>query len=188
MSTETEARNREQLPEVTPEEFLARIHRSCLIDGPRRDALVARFRERNPGRKLTWQHLAELFVRGGLLTHWQVRRLLHNKLDRFFIGRYKLLDHLGSGGMGAVFLAEHTKMNRKVALKILPQQLVENKVYLDAFYRESEALAGLDHPSIVRAYDVNSEGQIHYLAMEYVEGENLEKLAKGGQMPFEAAA
>ncbi|HET6879292.1 MAG TPA: serine/threonine-protein kinase [Pirellulales bacterium] len=130
------------------------------------------------------RHLQE----AGLLTQWQCDKLLEGRHKGFFLGKYKLLDHLGTGGMSAVYLAEHIHMHRRVAIKVLPQQRVRDSSYLARFYREARAAASLDHPNIVRAYDVDNQGDTHYLVMEFVQGHDLQKLVKNqGVLPFELA-
>src|SRR5690606_20911189 len=107
----------------------------------------------------------------------------------FMLGNYKLLDHLGSGGMSNVYLAEHVLMQRMVAIKVLPENRVADSGYLARFHFEGQAVAALDHRNIVRAYDLGSEGRIHYLVMEYVEGSDLAALVeRSGPLPFHAAA
>ena len=130
-------------------------------------------------------HLRE----AGLLTRWQCDKLLAGVYKGFFLGKYKLLDHLGTGGMSAVYLAEHIHMHRRVAIKVLPKQRVHDSSYLARFYREARAAASLDHANIVRAYDVDNQGDTHYLVMEYVQGKDLQRLVKEQKaLGFELAA
>ena len=135
--------------------------------------------------RLVCSRLAE----AGLLTNWQGRQLLEGRHRGFFVGKYKLLDHLGSGGMGNVFLAEHVVMRRRVAIKVLATTRVHDTSYLGRFHREVRAAAALDHPNIVRAFDVGNDGDIHYLVMEYVAGRDLHSIvARDGPLDFVAAA
>ena len=69
-------------------------------------------------------------------------------------------------------------MQRRVAIKVLPPSRVDDTSYLARFHREAQAAAALDHRNIVRAYDVDNEGNIHYLVMEYVEGRDLQQMVK----------
>ena len=112
------------------------------------------------------------------MTRWQVDRLLEGRHKGFFLGKYKLLGLLGTGGMSSVYLAEHVLMQRRVAIKVLPKNRVEDTSYLARFHREARAAAVLDHRNIVRAYDVDNEGSIHYLVMEYVEGRDLQHVVR----------
>jgi serine/threonine protein kinase len=92
------------------------------------------------------------------------------------IREYVLIKQLGQGGMGSVFLARHRRLQRDVALKILPPQLAGDLWYRGRFEREMAAVGGLDHPNLVRAYDAGVEGDHLFLSMEFLEGEDLAKL------------
>jgi hypothetical protein len=94
------------------------------------------------------------------------------------LARYRLLQKLGEGGMGAVWLAYDTKLDRHVALKLLPPQRLHDADAVARFRREAKALAQLSHPGIVQAYDSDAEGGQHFLVMEYVEGLSLARLLK----------
>ncbi|TVS15549.1 MAG: hypothetical protein EA424_15775 [Planctomycetaceae bacterium] len=94
------------------------------------------------------------------------------------LGNYVILDKLGKGGMGLVLKAEHRRMERVVALKILSPKFVRNDDSLRRFQREVKAAARLTHPNIVTAYDADDEGGVHFLVMEYVEGSDLAVLVK----------
>src|ERR1051325_2372463 len=87
------------------------------------------------------------------------------------LGNYRLVDFIDAGGMGAVFLAEHLYLDRKVALKVLSEDLAEDEGFRKRFLRESRLAERLsDHPHVIRVYDAGeSEGRL-YLAMRYVEG------------------
>jgi serine/threonine protein kinase len=127
-------------------------------------------------------------VRDGLITQFQAKQLLAGKHKGFFLGQYKFLDQIGSGGMGAVFLAEHTQMLRRVAIKILPPSKAQNESSLLRFKREAQAIAAVDHPNIVRAFDVGNEGGYHFLVLEYVEGVSLQELLNRGPLSVPHAA
>lgn len=90
--------------------------------------------------------------------------------------RYEVLEHLGAGGMGAVYKAKHRLMDRMVAIKIVNPLLVTKPGAVDRFIREVKAAAQLTHPNIVTAYDAEAIGEMHVLVMEYVEGETLAEL------------
>ena len=102
--------------------------------------------------------------------------------------RYRIVELLGRGGMGNVYKAEHRVMNRLVALKAINRQLVKHPTAVERFRREAQAAGQLDHPNIVRAYDAEQAGDLHLLAMEFVEGTNLaEQVAQNGPLPVETA-
>ncbi len=91
------------------------------------------------------------------------------------LGPYVLLERLGEGGMGEVFKARHAKLDRIVAIKLIRTDHLPTKSAVRRFVRELRAVARLDHPLIVRAFDAGSDDGKHYLAMEYVEGEDLSR-------------
>ncbi|HKB41691.1 MAG TPA: serine/threonine-protein kinase, partial [Gemmataceae bacterium] len=123
--------------------------------------------------------LADAMVRDGLLTRFQAEQLLAGKWRNFKIAaKYKLLERLGAGGMGAVFLCEHVVMRRRVALKVLPAAHAASPAALERFHREARAAAALDHPNIVKAHDVDRDGPLHFLVMEYVDGASLHDIVK----------
>jgi serine/threonine protein kinase/WD40 repeat protein len=121
--------------------------------------------------------IAKGLVARGWLTNWQAEHLLAGR-HSFFLGRYKLLDQIGSGGMGAVFLAEHAALGRTVALKLLAGELSRDRASLARFQQEIQAVSALDHPNIVTAFDADSVGETHFLVMEYAEGQSLADLLR----------
>ena len=172
------------------DKLLELVRRSGLVD----EARLASFLE-----KVTAEHgesaleeperLAELLVQSGLVTRWQADKLLAGKHKGFRLGKYKLLGQIGRGGMSSVYLAEHELMKRRVAIKVLPQSRVGDASYLERFRLEARAVARLDDPNIVRAYDIDNEKDIHYIVMEYVDGQDLHQLvSQNGPLAYEAAA
>src|SRR5215470_14411628 len=122
--------------------------------------------------------LAFQLVRDGVLTHFQAEQFLQGRWRRFTIGKYKVMERLGQGGMGSVYLCEHKFMRRRVAVKVLPAAKAEDQASLERFYREARAAAALDHPNIVRAYDIDQDENLHFLVMEYVDGASLQEVIK----------
>jgi eukaryotic-like serine/threonine-protein kinase len=105
------------------------------------------------------------------------------------IGDYAIRELIGSGGMGQVFLAEHTRMQRLVAVKMLPVERMKDEVAVSRFYDEVRAASRLMHPNIVTAFDAGESDDVHYLAMEYVDGQTLTKLvSQKGPLPVSEAA
>ncbi len=175
--------------ELTVKQYAKVVAKSKLIPQDQLERVLQRCAEQTGPDSTDWRPLARMLIRESLLTEWQHKKLVKGKYKGFFLGKYKLLSLLGTGGMSRVFLAEHTVMLRRVALKILPEHLVKDQKALDRFYRESQAIAAVDHRNIVRAYDVDNEGDIHYLVMEYVDGPDLAKLVeKEGQLDYLRAA
>ena len=119
--------------------------------------------------------------------------LLQKKNRGFRLGQYRILRPLGQGGMSKVFLAEHETMRRRSAIKILPSKYEGDADLLNRFRLEAIAVARLDHPNIVRAWDFNKDvrygKEIHYLAMEYVEGPDLRRMVEEyGPLDYRTAA
>src|SRR5215468_8074018 len=97
------------------------------------------------------------------------------------VADYQVLRKLGQGGMGQVYLAEQISLRRKVALKILRPELAASAQALQRFKAEAQAVARITHSNIVQVYDFSAEGEMPYMALEYVEGRNLrEFVAKKG--------
>ena len=89
------------------------------------------------------------------------------------LAHYKILEKLGSGGMGEVFRAWDKKLDREVALKILPQEMAQDSKQRKRFEREAKAVAALKHPNIVTIYSVEEDSGSHFITMELVEGKTL---------------
>lgn len=101
------------------------------------------------------------------------------------LSHYKITAELGAGGMGEVYLAEDTRLGRRVALKVLPRELSDDPVRLERLEREARALAALDHPGIVTLYSVEEAEGIHFLTMAYIEGRTLDGLIPPDGLPLE---
>lgn len=98
--------------------------------------------------------------------------------------RYEILERLGGGGMAVVYKARDTRLGRPVSIKVLRDQYTMDADFLSRFRREAQAVASLSHPNIVSIYDVGRDGDVHYLVMEYVEGETLKtKIARERPLP-----
>ena len=98
------------------------------------------------------------------------------------LGDYELLAKLGQGAMGVVYLARQVSLDRKVAMKILPKDLAQDSEFLERFQREARNAKRIIHPNVVVAYDIGVAENYHYIAMEYVDGKDLEtELSKNGR-------
>jgi hypothetical protein len=161
----------------TAVECLELVQKSGVADEARLAAYLAQISETG-GLPSEPSKAAGVLVHEGLLTYFQAEQLLQGKWRRFNIGKYKVLERLGSGGMGQVFLCEHKLMRRRVAVKVLPTAKATDEASLGRFYREARAVAAVDHPNIVRAFDIDQDGNLHFLVMEYVDGTNLQDLIK----------
>lgn len=99
-------------------------------------------------------------------------------MDLKRVGKYDILDKLGEGGFGAVYLAQHTKLQKQVALKILHPQVASDEMLAAYFEREALALARLEHPNIVRVYDYDQVDGLSFIVMEFVDGTNLDRILR----------
>lgn len=183
------------MPTLSTEKFVEVVRRSGLVEEERLNAALESLLAEptnsaaNSSETDETQRLVNHLIALKLITSWQSDQLLKGKHKGFFLGKYKLLGHLGTGGMSSVYLAEHLLMQRRVAIKVLPQSRVEDTSYLARFRREAQAAAALDHKNIVRAYDIDNEGKHHYIVMEYVEGRDLQNVVKGdGPLEYNRAA
>lgn len=128
--------------------------------------------------------IARALVHAGVLTRFQAQHVLAGRSRGYFLGPYRMLDVVGQGGMGRVYKALHQTMNRVVALKVLAPRLLKTPKARWLFEREVQAAARLNHPNIVTAYDAGEIQGRHFLAMEYVDGPNLEQLVRSqGPLP-----
>jgi serine/threonine protein kinase len=178
---------------ISSRSFISALKRSGVVSEEELNRALAAIQERGELSLDNPQSLAKAMIEDGVITRWQAEKLLQGKHKGFFLGPYRLLDMLGKGGMGAVYLAEHTLMRRRCAIKVLPTKNIGSRSYLERFYREAQAVAAMDHKNIVRAYDVNQakvgEADVHFLAMEFVEGRDLQRLVdEDGVLPFSQAA
>ncbi|HLE62860.1 MAG TPA: serine/threonine-protein kinase, partial [Pyrinomonadaceae bacterium] len=92
------------------------------------------------------------------------------------ISHYRILSKIGEGGRGEVYLAHDTKLDRKVALKILPSDLAAKKDRMRRFVQEAKAAAALNHPNIAHIYEIGEHNGVNYIAMEYIDGRTLRDL------------
>ena len=133
--------------------------------------------------------LAQKLVRESILTDYQARRFLVGKSHGLLVGKYVILDRLGSGSMGRVYKAHHQLMGRVVALKIIAPEIVTNERVVSRFQREMRLVGKLDHPNVVRAFDADQTNGILYIVMEYVPGLSLgQKLKEGPISPVDAVS
>ena len=127
--------------------------------------------------------LARLAIHHGFLTLWQAQRVLTRRTASLFIEKYLLINTLGPGGMGRVFLARDRRLNRLVAIKVLNPDRINHERSLARFEREAQVGGQLQHENLVRIYDVGIYNQSPYLVMEYIEGPTVaELIARHGRL------
>jgi eukaryotic-like serine/threonine-protein kinase len=96
------------------------------------------------------------------------------------ISHYRIVSKIGAGGMGEVYLAQDTKLDRKVALKVLPPELASHRDRMDRFVREAKSAAALSHPNIAHVYEIGYSDGVNFIAMEYVDGQTLKQAIRSG--------
>ena len=176
------------MSEPSAKSFLKLLERSGIVEEDRLKAELLKLSEKAAGRKINVSELAGHLVESGLITKWHTEKLLAGKYKGFFLGKFKLQRHLGSGGMSSVYLARHKISDQLRAIKVLPRKKVADKSYLDRFYLEARAAASLNHPNVVKIYDICNEANTHFMVMEFVEGEDLyEIVTKNGPLDFESS-
>jgi serine/threonine protein kinase len=159
------------------EELLHLIRSSGVVEEDSLDSYLDR-REASHDLAPDRRAVLEDMVREGLLTHFQAEQFLQGKISGFTIGPFRILERIGVGGMGHVYLCEGPAQPRRVAVKVLPPAKADQPAALGRFYREARAAACLDHPNIVRTHEINQDGNLHYIVMDYFEGSNLLDIVK----------
>jgi serine/threonine protein kinase len=159
------------------EEFVQLVRKSGMVDEEKLSAYLER-REFARGLPADVREFADDMIRDGILTNFQSEQTLLGKWRGFTIGRYKILERVGVGGMGQVFLCEHMVINKRVAVKVLPPAKADQPAALGRFYREARAAGSLQHPNIVHTHDIDQDGNLHFIVMDYVDGTNLLDLVK----------
>src|ERR1700739_4339247 len=101
------------------------------------------------------------------------------------LGPYEILSAIGAGGMGEVYRARDMRLNRDVAIKVLPAHLADKPELRERFEREARTIASLNHPHICTLYDIGHQDGIDFLVLEYLEGETLAQRLRKGPLPLE---
>ncbi|HLW66127.1 MAG TPA: HD domain-containing phosphohydrolase [Gemmataceae bacterium] len=142
------------------------------------------------------QQLVDQLLATRLITPYLAERISNQKFFGLALGNYRILDRIGVGGMGVVFKAEHIRLRRPVAIKVLATSLEPDAKLLGRFYAETRSVARIQHPNIVSAIDVGEvfpsdpmASPLHYFVMEFVAGRDLETIVtEDGPMPVVKAA
>lgn len=165
----------------TAEQLYEHLQESRLLSAEQ----LADLHDELAAKPATAGRLADELVKRGLITLWQARQLLSGR-HAFFVGKYKLLERLGAGGMGTVYKAYHAMTDRVVALKLVSKAVLVNPPAVARFRTEVRLICSLNHPNIITAYDADSDGDMHFLVMEFGQGRDLRAwLKENGPLPLE---
>ena len=160
--------------ELTAEQIAQRTMDLNLLDDRQLTGVWGDFGRRN----VTADEFLQALVRRELLTNYQVERLVKGDRSGYFYGPYKVLYRVATGSFARVYRAVEAKTGKIVALKVLRSRYSDNPKETDQFYREGLMGKSLRHPNIVPIYDVVSQGLMHFIVMEFVEGHNLRLFVK----------
>ena len=155
---------------ISAEEFLQQVTESGLMSA---EAVRAFRAALTPDKRDNAQKIARELVKQQKLTSYQATAIYQGRGKKLLLGNYIILDRLGQGGMGMVLKAQHRRMKRVVALKILSPAITKNADMVRRFQCEVEAAAKLEHPHVVTAYHADEASGTHFLVMQYIEGSDL---------------
>src|SRR6516164_11690724 len=164
------------MPSEAVQQLLERGERSGLISNSVAQELISQL---TASEAITVDEVAARMIEKKVLTRYQADQLLAGRGEECLVaGRYRILEKLGQGGMGAVYKAHDTQLDRDVAVKVLPAHSLHEADAIARFQREARALAKVSHPNIIQAYDNGADKGRHFLVMEYVEGVNLSMILR----------
>ena len=176
------------MSQLTVQEFIDVVIRSQLVEHDQLIHVLADCK-REGQLPADVDAVADFLCNRNVITSWQKRNLRQGKSRGFFLGNYRLLNHVGTGGMSSVFLAEHLSIKRQVAIKVMPSSRAEDADFLSRFQREAIVTSRLSHPNVVRVFDIDEQDGTHFIVMEYVEGPDLKAIVKKqGPLRLELAA
>ncbi len=161
-------------PAATVEDYCALLVKSRLLLPEHVEQLYRKFCQQSASSSDV-DAFRRFLVKQQLLTEYQAHMIQRGRAEGFFIGNYKILERVGKGQMGGVYKAIHP-LGQMVALKILPASKAADPHILARFQREAKLLLQLDHPNVVRAFQIGEEGGVHYFVMEYLDGESLQEV------------
>ncbi len=173
---------------VSIDSFCTLLVRSKLFSAEEANALRERWHGEGGALSADLAKFRKWLVATGHLTEYQAALLSRGHVERFFLNDYKLLDRIGAGGMAGVYKAVH-RLGQTVAIKVLPPSKAKDARKFARFQREGRLAVRFKHPNIVRTFQLAEDDGVHYLVMEYLEGETLEEVIKrrGPLPPGEAA-
>ena len=174
---------------ATIDKFMQNLSESKLVSPARISQAKKKFGQ--SGQSLEANSFSQFLVDEDILTSWQKYYLLKGKTKGFFIGSYKIKKIIGRGGNSYVYLGEHIRLKQLRAIKVLARNRRKGKqdTHLKRFIQEARETAKLDHPNVIRCYDISQSGKLYYLVMEFVNGKDLHKIVQDqGPLEFALAA
>ncbi len=173
--------------ELTVQNVYGLLLRSKLLSLDEAKSMLTRWQEEAKDSASNVAQFASWMVANKFVTEYQAQLLARGHAEGFFLNEYKILDRLGKGRMAGVYKAQH-QLGQIVAIKVLPPSKARDASLLNRFHREARLSVRLKHPNIVRTFQTGIADGLHYIVMEYLEGETLEDvLARRGKMlPGEA--
>ncbi len=173
-------------PAATAADFCRGLARSHLVTGVVAERAYKQFR-RDGGPAADVDAFRQFAVAHLGLTEYQAALIQRGRADGFQIGGYTVLDRVGKGATGGVYKAAHPS-GQLVAIKVLPGSKAANPRALARFRREGRLLTQLDHPNVVRGFEVGRAGRVQFIVMEFLDGESLEQvLRRRGKLPVPEA-
>ncbi|HEY1066480.1 MAG TPA: serine/threonine-protein kinase, partial [Pirellulales bacterium] len=186
---ESDATRVDRLRTDAPSDFVGRLRDSRMLPPAILEAAIEDSAATNIDNVAPAERLRRYLLENDLLTTAQLERIAQGGLTGVYLGPYQLLRAIGAGGTSRVFLAEHVQIQRRVALKVLDDRAAADPATHRRFLREAHVFMALNHPNIVRAYQFDESHGRPYLALEYVEGENLrDRVVRTGPLSFVLAA
>lgn len=178
---------------VSPQQWLYQLVRHGLIGSEDVNRFIE-FQGDRLNEFANHEKLGRALVAAGLLTNFQLHRVLSGQIHGLVLGHYRLMEQLGNGSAGTVYLAEHIHLKRRVAVKVMETGPDFPQSILDRFFAEMRVLAALNHPHIVTAYDAgvipptdSGAPALHYLVMELLEGDLENYVYENGTLPISQA-
>src|SRR6516164_149157 len=159
--------------ELTVQNVYGLLLRSKLLSLEEAKSMLARWQEEAKDSANNLAQFASWMVANKFLTEYQAQLLARGHAEGFFLNEYKILDRLGKGRMAGVYKAQH-QLGQIVAIKVLPPSKALDPSLQARFQREARLAVKLKHPNIVRTFQVGKAGELHFLVMEFLEGERLD--------------
>ncbi len=173
------------MSEGATDTFVDSLTRSGLIEKERLGDVISAIQASDPALLAEPKKIAEMFVEAKLLTPWQANNLCAGKREGFFLGRYVMLNVLGAGASGSVYLARHTHGPLHRAIKVIPFARTSDFAFVELRRREFLAFGNVIHPNLTRTLDADFESKRKYVVRDYVDGMDLRAIVEQ-QGPIDA--